>query len=137
MAGVRLGVSYSAVSAVGEADALINIEAEHAPGRCDNFPAGFASESNLKFFSAAASAAGGRDGLECAQFCPTGQCWLTQLLVLIYQLIQLGALVGAGAIARLSWADSAAGKADALKFPSAPAFAGAAEPLGRYSNFLV
>ena len=44
MAGVRIGVSYSAVSAdlAGEADALINIEAEHAPGRCDNFfSAGF------------------------------------------------------------------------------------------------
>ena len=47
MAGVRIGVSYSAVSAAreevsAEADALINIEAEHAPGRCDNFfSAGF------------------------------------------------------------------------------------------------
>ena len=51
MAGVRIGVSYSAVSAdlAGEADALMNIEAEHAAGRCDNFPAGFsASESNLR-----------------------------------------------------------------------------------------
>ena len=47
LAGVRIGVSYSAVSAarrevsadsaVGEADALINIEAEHALGRCNNF----------------------------------------------------------------------------------------------------
>ena len=67
MAGVRLGVSYSAVSAVGEADgdALINIEAEHAPGRCDNFPAGLASESNLKFFSAAASAEAAAAELVC------------------------------------------------------------------------
>ena len=53
MAGVRVGVSYFAVSAAGgeisadsaagEADALINIEAEHSPGRCDNFPAGFSA----------------------------------------------------------------------------------------------
>ena len=38
MAGVRIGVS---ADSAGEADALINIEVEHAPGRCDNFPAGF------------------------------------------------------------------------------------------------
>ena len=85
MAGVRLGVSYSAVSAVGEADgdALINIEAEHAPGRCDNFPA--------------------RMGVVRAPIWASVRCVS---------------------------ADSAAGKADALRFPSAPAFAAAADPAG-------
>ena len=58
LAGVRLGVSYSAVSAVGEADALINIGVEHAPGRCACvFPARTLRFSPVSALAAAAAVA--------------------------------------------------------------------------------